>query len=1716
MSHNNVNFRFSKGLLFLVAFLIFISKSNAQGTWTALSHLSPNYNGGVMLLLTDGTVIAKTTYGGIGGVAGNNWDKLTPDASGSYANGTWSSIAPMINDRLYFSSWVMSDGRVYVGGGEYGAGTGAEIYNPKANTWTSLTTPGAYFSDGNSENLPDGKILLGVATGTTKANYIYDPVTNTFTAGPDCINSHAESAWLKLPDNSILQVDFFATTSERYIPSSNTWIADATVPVALYDPYAFEAGTAVLLPDGRGFFLGSTGHTAFYTPSGNTSPGTWAAGPDIPGGKGTPDAPAAMLNNGKVLIAVSPTPTAGNDFPSPTSFYEFDYLTNTYTSLGAPGGGSTGSYAPYITNMLNLPDGKILFVSQGNKQYYLYTPDGTPLTASKPTVDSIIRNNCDTFTVTGKLFTGISEGSSYGDDWAMSTNFPIVKLTSGSNVYYAKAFNWNRIGTVMTGTLADTVQFELPSGLTPGSYSLQIVVNGNPSAATSFNTDISISGTSSALCLGATTTFSGASSVGIWSSSNTGVATVNASTGVVTGAGAGSANIYYTLSGCSSTKAVSVNIATSITASADTNGTISPSGITTLCPGGSQTYSITPATGYHISSVTIDGSSIGTSSSYTFSSVTAGSHAISATFDINTYTIDASSTLYGTITPSGTTTLNYGSSQTYTMNADWGFNVVDVVVDGSSVGAVTSYTFSSIAANHTISVTYDIIYDTVFATAGANGSISPAGSTPVSYGNDQFFSITPDTGYIISDVIIDGSGIGPVSAYVFFGIDGNHTISAVFAPDAYIISASAGSNGTITPYGDISLSPGATQSFTITPATGYHISDVIEDGSSMGAMTTCSFTSVSANHTVSATFDMNTYTITSSAGSNGTISPAGTSVISYGGSQTYTFTANTGYHINDVIVDGTSVGAVSSYTFSAISTNHTISVSYGIDIFSITAASGANGTITPSGVTSVSYGGSQTYTFAANTGYHINSVTIDGTAIGSPGSYTFSTVTTNHSISVSYAINTFTISASSSANGSISPSGTSTNDYGSNQTYTFTASTGYQISNVTVDGTSVGTPTTYTFSSVAANHTISVSYSISSYTITASSGSHGTISPSGTTTRTYGSSQTYTFSAASGYHINSVTVDGTSVGTPSSYTFSSIAANHTIAVTFSINSFTITASAGSHGTISPSGTVAVSAGASQTFTITPASGYHVNTVTVDGASVGAVTTYTFSSITANHTISATFAINTFTITASAGSHGSVSPSGTTTVSYGVNQTYTIAPASGYHISSVTVDGASAGTASTYTFSSVTSNHTISAAFAINTYTITSGSGSNGTISPSGTTTVSSGGSQVYTFTANTGYHISSIVVDGASMGTASSYTFSSVNANHTINVSFAINTFTITSSHGSHGNISPNGASSVTYGSNKTYTMTANSGYHISSVLVDGTSVGTSGTYTFSSVAANHTIAVSFAVNTALAVSLTPSPTAIVTGQSSYTIFENYGDQSFTLIATASGGTPGYTHSWSPSGSCSSPYSSTTLVTPTATTTYIETVTDSDGNVATDSVTIYYQNTNCNPSGDNHHHMRHHNCSHTGYDADDEDDTQLKVCICHSGHTLSVDSSSVSTHLAHGDYLGSCSDDAGDYDEDESGSGHGSKQNNIIAQGVSTIEVYPNPSEGIIFIAVPAANAQATIIITDLAGKTIETREISDNNGLPVAFDLSNVSKGIYLVRVIAGKENYTTKINIR
>jgi uncharacterized repeat protein (TIGR02543 family) len=218
--------------------------------------------------------------------------------------------------------------------------------------------------------------------------------------------------------------------------------------------------------------------------------------------------------------------------------------------------------------------------------------------------------------------------------------------------------------------------------------------------------------------------------------------------------------------------------------------------------------------------------------------------------------------------------------------------------------------------------------------------------------------------------------------------------------------------------------------------------------------------------------------------------------------------------------------------------------------------------------------------------------------------------------------------------------------------------------------------------------------------------------------------------------------------------------------------YTITASTGANGTISPSGTVSVNAGANQTFIITPNSGYVVDVVTIDGASVGAVPSYTFSNVIANHTINATFkatmTIYTLTTTASPSAGGRVTGGGS--YNAGAVATVTATPAAGYAFAGWSGDLTGTTNPATITMNA---NHTVTALFnaVVTVYTLT-------TANPSAGGSVTGGGSYnagaVATVTATPAAGYTFAGWSGDLTGTANPATIT-MNANHAVTATFNAN-----------------------------------------------------------------------------------------------------------------------------------------------------------------------------------------------------------------------------------------------------------------------------------------------------------------------------------------------------
>jgi hypothetical protein len=468
------------------------------GTWNPLGN-QPPVAVDTMLLLTDGSVMCHDY--GAGGAYTPDWYRLVPDAFMDYANGSWHKLTPMpanaplaqngpVDAPLYFASAVLRDGRVFVAGGEYNASPNvdilaASIFDPVADSWTSIPTPPGWTHIGDAPScvLPDGRLLLGNINTVQTA--ILDPVTRSWGAGGNKHDTSSEEGWTLLPDGTIIVAEVNNhPKAEKYLIATNQWIDAGSTPpghgLVLNEPgVSIEIGPAILMPDGRVFWTGATGHTALYLPPPlPTQPGTWIAGPNFPVSGGhlmrAFDAPACLLPNGHVLCAVGPL-NAGWSGP-PTVFFEFDGA----TLNPVPNPASAAAEPTYNARLLLLPSGQVLYANCTNT-IEMYTPSGGPQPGWRPHITEVPRHlhPGETFRLHGRQINGLSQAVAYGDDAQMATNYPLVRLFGAPSVgiVFCRTFDHSTMA-VATGSAVHHTHFEVPRHLPHGDYELVVIANG--------------------------------------------------------------------------------------------------------------------------------------------------------------------------------------------------------------------------------------------------------------------------------------------------------------------------------------------------------------------------------------------------------------------------------------------------------------------------------------------------------------------------------------------------------------------------------------------------------------------------------------------------------------------------------------------------------------------------------------------------------------------------------------------------------------------------------------------------------------------------------------------------------------------------------------------------------------------------------------------------------------------------------------------------------------------------------------------------------------------------------------------------------------------------------------------------------------------------------------------------------------------------------------
>ncbi|MGH7038878.1 MAG: hypothetical protein ACREE4_01985 [Stellaceae bacterium] len=483
-----------------------VSPNIVAGPWQSLPPL-PSGHAANPLLLNDGTVIVhqdSTPY----------WWKLTPDNTGSYVNGTWSQIGRMASNYgpRFFGSQVLPDGRVAVEGGEYNFFNEVETaqganYNPLFGAWRNVNPPTGWTQIGDSQTvvLNNGTYMLATCC-SFPTGFVQQALLNaanltwSFTGGTSKFDSTNEEGWTLLPNGKVLTVDAYAPDypracgngSEIYDPTTGLWSSAGSTIVqlpdcALSEPFpSYEMGPQVLRPDGTVVAFGATtagtAHTAIF----DSTASTWAAGPDLPVLSGVPyilaDAPAALLPDGNILFAASPGNwTKSEQFPTPTHFFEFNFLANTISQVADnPDGSLLNSFE---WNFLVLPTGQILAVETDTPNVWVYNPSGSPNPAWAPTISTapstISRGH--TYPLTGTQFNGLSEGAYYGDDTQAATDRPIVAIvnTASGHEFYQRTSGYT---ISLAPNAPSSTNVQITGATETGPSTLYVIANGISSA----------------------------------------------------------------------------------------------------------------------------------------------------------------------------------------------------------------------------------------------------------------------------------------------------------------------------------------------------------------------------------------------------------------------------------------------------------------------------------------------------------------------------------------------------------------------------------------------------------------------------------------------------------------------------------------------------------------------------------------------------------------------------------------------------------------------------------------------------------------------------------------------------------------------------------------------------------------------------------------------------------------------------------------------------------------------------------------------------------------------------------------------------------------------------------------------------------------------------------------------------------------------------------
>jgi hypothetical protein len=470
--------------------------------WQVMTH-QPNFNNGGpehVYVMTNGKVLMQSRDS----EGFDSWWLLTPDKNGSYLNGSWSQPTqpPAGYNPQNMNGAVLHSGNFIVVGGEQNTNASgvmeentnqSYIFNPQKNVWTSVVPP----NDGKGEwatigaapfvELANGLVMVGRNGSTNQtglAAMLYDESKDTWTlTGVNKTTSNNEEGYTLLANDKVLSIcncdDANSGIAEAYDPAIGLWAQTARSQVALGHG---EIGPAITIPNGKVLAMGATGHNALYDPVSDV----WTPVPDFPQLKNglqeaAADNEAVVLPTGNVLVITSVFTCSTNNcyWMAPARWFEYDVQSNSWLSVVDDPGIPSSSNIANGVQAVALPNGQVMVTGAGQIEFYAHS--GLTNSGWVPVVDSVSSNEFipgNTYTLSGKQLSGLTQGSHWGDEQQNATNYGLVQITNKAtnHISYARSFDFSNssIGANNPSSLKFTVE---PS-IETGPSSLRVIASG--------------------------------------------------------------------------------------------------------------------------------------------------------------------------------------------------------------------------------------------------------------------------------------------------------------------------------------------------------------------------------------------------------------------------------------------------------------------------------------------------------------------------------------------------------------------------------------------------------------------------------------------------------------------------------------------------------------------------------------------------------------------------------------------------------------------------------------------------------------------------------------------------------------------------------------------------------------------------------------------------------------------------------------------------------------------------------------------------------------------------------------------------------------------------------------------------------------------------------------------------------------------------------------